>query len=166
MRIALLLLALSLLAAAPAQGAAPSGGPLRLWSVSAIEQGRGRVEVQSGAQADGALDRTVDIGRVAFNLRGTASWDRAYGQVFSTATGRTYGVEATAPVSRPARGTATHLDEYQAYVKTADKASLKITLSQSELLTVDGNSSVAHCTPGLACRPIRTIVRFHARAYA
>src|SRR5262249_39013918 len=102
---------------------------------------------------------------------GTVSFDRAYGNVFSTATGRTYGVEATAPArdfSRPgsARGTATHLDEYQAYVKTANTASLKITLSQSELVTVDGNSSLAHCTPGLACRPIRTIVRFHARAYA
>src|ERR1700750_3147966 len=99
MRIALLPLALPLLTAAPAPAATPSGGPLRVWSVSTIEQGPGRVELQSGAQTDGALDRTVDVGRVAFNLRGTASWDRAYGEVFSTATGRTYGVEATAPVS-------------------------------------------------------------------
>ena len=157
--------------ASAAGAASPSGSPLRIWSVSEILQGPGRVEVGGGTQADGALDQTVDTGTVAFNLRGTPSFDRASGHVSSNATGRTYGVDATAPSRdffRPqsARGTATHLDEYQAYVKTADKASLKITLSQAELVTVDSNSSIPHCTPGLECRPIRTIVRFHARAYA
>ncbi len=171
MRIALLLLAFALTTAAPAVAAEPSGGPLRLWSVSAIDQGPGRVEVDGGAQANGGLDRTVDIGRVAFNLRRTASFDHASGSVFSSATGRSYAVDATAPsrdFSRPqsARGTATHLDSYQAYVKTTDKASLRITLSQAELVTIDANSPLPHCTPGLACRPVRTIVRFHARAYA
>jgi uncharacterized delta-60 repeat protein len=161
----------ALAAFASTAGAAPSGSPLRIWSVSEILQGPGRVEVSSGAQTDGALDQTIDTGTVAFNLRGTPLFDRASGHVFSSATGHTYGVDATAPSRdffRPqsARGTATHLDEYQAYVKTADRASLKITLSQAELVTVDSNSSILHCTPGLACRPIRTIVRFHARAYA
>jgi len=157
--------------ASSAGAAAPSGFPLRNWSVSEILQGPGRVEVSSGAQTDGALDQTVDTGGVAFNLRGTRLFDHASGSVFSSATGQSYSVDATAPsrdFSRPqsARGTATHLDQYQAYVKTADKASLKITLSQAELVTIDANSLIPHCTPGLACRPIRTIVRFHARAYA
>jgi hypothetical protein len=170
-RIALLLLAFALTTAAPAAAAEPSGGPLRLWSVSAIDQGAGRVQVDGGAQADGALDQTVDLGRVAFNLHGTPLFDRASGRVFSSATGRSYSVEATAPTrdfSRPqsARGGATHLDEYQAYVKRSDSASLRITLSQAELVNIDGNSALAHCTAGLACRPVRSIVRFHARAYA
>ncbi|HJS93022.1 MAG TPA: Calx-beta domain-containing protein [Solirubrobacteraceae bacterium] len=164
----------ALVAFASTAGAAapsPNGSPLRNWSVSEILQGPGRVEVSGGTQANGALDQTVDTGAVAFNLRGTQLFDRASGSVFSSATGRSYGVEATAPsrdFTRPqsARGTATHLDEYQAYVKSADKASLKITLSQAELVTVDSNSLVPHCTPGLACRPVRTSVRFHARAYA
>jgi hypothetical protein len=54
--------------ASTAGAAAPTGVPLRNWSVSKILQGPGRVEVSSGAQTDGALDQTVDTGRVAFNL--------------------------------------------------------------------------------------------------
>lgn len=153
--------------------AAPSssGDPVRLWSVSQVQQGVGEVEVDHGAQAGGALKKVIDLGPVAFNFRGTDTFDRASGEVFSSADGKDYNVAAVAPLLNPShanspKGGLTHLDEYQAYVKTADKASLKITLSQAELVTIDGNSLIPHCTPGLACRPIRTVVRFHARAYS
>ena len=56
-----------LLLAAPA-AAAPDHDPVRLWSVSKVEQGAGEVPVQSGAQVGDRLFKTVRLGRVVFNL--------------------------------------------------------------------------------------------------
>ena len=49
--------------AAPASAApAPSGDPVRFWSVSKVEQGAGEVPVTSGAQLGGVLEKVVDLG--------------------------------------------------------------------------------------------------------
>ena len=78
-----------------------------------------------------------------------------------------------APAPNPMRigtpnGTVTHLDEYQAYTKRDGDASLRVTLSDLLLQTIDDNNSLAawECPSHGRCDPIRTVVRFHARAYA
>ena len=99
---------------------------MRFWSVSKVEHGTGEVPVQSGAQVGGKLQQSVDVGRVVFNLPLHAPYwyflprDRAFGSLFSNASGAQYSVMATAPAPNPMRigtpnGTVTHLDEYQAY---------------------------------------------------
>jgi hypothetical protein len=53
--------------------AAPAGadsGPLQIWSLSAVEQGVGKVPLAGDAQPSGALDRSVDLGRVALHPHG------------------------------------------------------------------------------------------------
>jgi uncharacterized delta-60 repeat protein len=173
MRIALTLVLASLLFA-PSALAAPSGAPVRLWSVSRVDQGGGEAAVQHGGQVGGTLRQVVDLGRVAFNFRGTPLFDRAEGDVFSSADGTHYSVGATAPLLNPLqpgtpKGGLAHLDEYQAYVKRASDASLKITVSGALAEAIDANARVdeSQCPPAVVrCRPIRTIVRFDARAYA
>ena len=81
---------------------------------------------------------------------------------------------AQAPIAQPGatsarpKGGIAHLDEYQAYVKRAGDASLRITLSDLLLQTVDDNNALAawECPRGDDCDPVRTVIRFHARAYA
>ena len=161
--------------AAPASGApAPSGDPVRFWSVSKVEQGAGEVPVTSGAQLGGVLEKVVDLGRIAFNFRGTPLFDHASGDVFSSADGAHYSVGATAPLLNPHRanspkGAVTHLDEYQAYVKRSGDASLRIAITGAVIEAIDANARVDEslCPPTVVrCWPIRSIVRFHARAYA
>lgn len=172
-------LATLLLLASPAAAAAPSGDPVRLWSVSRVVQGAGEVPAARGAQLGGKLQQSVDLGRVVFNLPLHAPYwdflprDRAFGSLFSSADGAQYSVLAQAPSPNPIRpgaqkGAISHLDEYQAYEKTASDASLRITLSDLLLQTVDTNARVLswECPPQGNCAAIRTIVRFHARAYA
>jgi uncharacterized delta-60 repeat protein len=67
------------------------------------------------------------------------------------------------------KGTVTHLDEYQAYVKQTGDASLRITLSDLRLDTIDSRADLGPCGSAFGfptCYPVRTVVRFHARAYA
>jgi uncharacterized delta-60 repeat protein len=167
-----------LMLAAPA-AAAPDPSPVRLWSVSKVEQGAGEVPVTSGAQVGGALQKAVGLGRVVFNLPLHAPYwywlprDRAFGALSSSADGAHYSVMAQAPPPNPlrvgaAKGAVTHLDEYQAYEKRTSDASLRITLSDLLLQTIDDNNALAawECPPEGNCEPVRTVVRFHARAYA
>ena len=164
---------------AAAAAAAPDTSPVRFWSVSKVVQGAGEVQVGSGAQVGGKLQQSVDVGRVVFNLPLHAPYwyflprDRAFGSLFSNANGVQYSVMAQAPTPNPLRlgapkGALTHLDEYQAYVKQASDASLRITLSDLLLQTIDDNAGLGawECPPQGGCEPIRTVVRFHARAYA
>lgn len=164
---------------AASRAAGPNTDPLRFWSVSKIVQGAGEVSVQSGAQLGGTLQQTAEVGRVAFNLPLEAPFwyflprDNAFGGVFSNKTGAQYSVLAQAPTPTPIgpgapKGAVTHLDEYQAYEKDSSNASLRITLSDLLLQTVDDNDKLGawECPPRVTCDPIRTIVRFHARAYA
>jgi uncharacterized delta-60 repeat protein len=161
--------------ARPVQPApAAAGDPVRFWSVSKIEQGAGEVEVDHGAQVGGVLNKVDDLGPVAFNFRGTPLFDRAEGDLFSSADGKHYAVGVAAPLRNPhaansAKGAVTHLDEYQAYEKRTGNASLRITISRLLLEAVDGNPDpdAVECSPTVVdCSPIRSIVRFHARAYA
>src|SRR5262249_41756209 len=99
--------------------------------------------------------------------------DGAFGALQSSADGTRYSVLATAPTPNPLHvgsttGTIAHLDEYQAYVKSTDDASLRVTISGVLLNAVDGNATPApwECPAAAACNPLRTVVRFHARAYA
>jgi len=159
--------------------AASQGDPARIWSVSEVQQGAGAVPVSNGAQLGGKLQRMAEIGPVAFNLPLHAPYwyflprDHAFGSVFSDADGSQYSVLAQAPTLNPFRarspkGAVTHLDEYQAYEKRDSDASLRITISDLLLQTIDDNdeSAAFECSPGVGCAPIRTVVRFHARAYA
>jgi hypothetical protein len=89
--------------------AAPSGDPVRIWSVSRIEQGAGAVPVSEGAQVGGKLEETAEVGRVMFNLPLHAPYwyflprDRAFGSLFSSPDGRQYSVMAQAPPPNPMR---------------------------------------------------------------
>src|SRR6478735_1055703 len=167
-----------LLLAAPA-AAAPAHAPVRFWKISRIDQGAGAVPVESGAQVGGKLQKTAELGRVVFNLPLHAPYwyflprDDAFGSLFSNDDGTQYSVLAQSPVPNPQRvgapkGGLTHLDEYQAYEKRDGDASLRITLSDLLLQTIDDNNSLAawECPPAGTCDPLRTVVRFHARAYA
>jgi uncharacterized delta-60 repeat protein len=161
-------------------GAATSGDPVRFWSLGKELVGTGDVPVSSGAQVGGELKQYVKVGRVVFNLPLHAPYwyflprDSAFGSVFSNADGAQYSVLAQAPTPNPLRlgapaGAVTHLDEYQAYQKQGDDASLRITLSDLLLQTVDDNNSrlgAWECPLGQKCDLTRTVVRFHARAYA
>ena len=156
--------------AGPAAATKPSGDPVRFWSVSKIEQAVGNVLVTRGAQAGGVLDKTVDLGPTSLHPRGLS--DRAVQEVNSSADGATYFVTATAPSldssnPRSPKGAVTHLDEYQAYEKRSGDASLRITISNVFLDAIDANGDLPRAVcPAKRCRPIRTVVRFHARAYA
>ncbi len=171
-------LGLSLVLAGSA-AAATDPSPVRFWSVSKVVQGTGEAPVTDGAQVGGTLRKTVGLGRVVFNLPLHAPYwyflprDEAFGSLFSSADGARYSVMAQAPPPNPVRvgavkGGVTHLDEYQAYEKRAGDASLRITISDALLQTVDTNSRLAawECPADGNCEPVRAVVRFHARAYA
>src|SRR5262249_57214791 len=103
--------------------AAANGDPARIWSVSAVQQGAGAVEVRDGAQLGGKLQEFAQIGPVAFNLPLHAPYwyflprDHAFGSVFSNADGSQYSVMAHAPTLNPhnapaPKGAITHLDQH------------------------------------------------------
>jgi hypothetical protein len=169
-RAALAALGALFLLVAPAV-AAPDPGPLRVWSVSKVEQGLGKVPVAGDTQVFGVLDKTFDLGGVSLHPRGTT--DRAREEVFSSADGARSFAAAVAPsldTSHPgsAKGGVAHLDEYQAYVKRADDASLRIAISSVFLHAIDANGALQppECPSALTCAPIRAIARFRVRAYA
>ena len=60
--------ALLLLAGPAVTAPGPNTSPVRLWSVSKVEQGAGELPVTNGTQVGGELLQTVDLGRVVFNL--------------------------------------------------------------------------------------------------
>lgn len=174
----------ALLLFASSATAAPSGAPVRFWRVDKVESGGGERFVTGGAQMGDVLHKVVDLGPTAFNF-GPSTADprprysspvdgRASGDVFSSADGARYSVAAQAPVLNPFRanspkGGVTHLDEYQAYEKRAGDASLKITITEALMEAVDANLALseAECPRrAVRCFPVRSIVRFHARAYA
>lgn len=170
----------ALLALAAPVAAAPNsaGDPVRFWSVTRIDRGAGEAPVGNGAQVGGKLQEMADVGPVAFNLPLVAPYwnflprDRAFGSVFSSSDGAQYSVLAQAPSPNPLRlgapiGAVTRLDEYQAYVKRARDASLRITVSGVLFQAVDASGVAAstQCVLQAVC-PLRMEVRFHARAYA
>jgi uncharacterized delta-60 repeat protein len=170
---------LLLLAGSSSAAPGPDTSPVRLWSVTKVVQGAGELPVANGGQVGGDLSERAATGRVVFNLPLHAPYwytlprDRAFGAVASSADGKHYSVLAIAPPPNPrrvgaAKGSIAHLDEYQAYVKQADDATLRITVSDLLLQTVDDNNSLAawECPSGASCEPVRTVIRFHARAYA
>lgn len=172
--------------ARPAQAgsaaAGPNTDPVRFWSVSKVEQGIGKVQVSNGSQQGGFLHKDVDLGLAAFSEEPALPADRATASVLSTASGAQYHVLAEAPSLNPfvrhsPKGGVTHLDEYQAYEKRSGDASLRITISQVILDAIDDNGVAADqngvsTLPGCPsvmldkCKPVRAVVRFHARAYA
>jgi uncharacterized delta-60 repeat protein len=183
-RVALILAVLTFSASPAVAAPAPSGAPVRFWSVSKVEQGAGDVEITGGAQFGDMLHKLVDIGPSVFNFGPSRLFPdprpynspvdgRASGEVFSSADGRHYSVAAQAPALNPFRvnspkGAVTHLDTYQAYQKRAGDASLKITLTDAFVEAVDSNleRDPLDCVRHGRCFPVRSIVRFHARAYA
>src|SRR5262249_5814348 len=122
----------------------------------------------------------ADVGRVVFNLPLHAPYwyflprDRAFGAVSSSADGRHYSVLTQAPSPNPVqvgapKGSIAHLDEYQTYVKQSADASLRVTISDLLLQTVDDNNrpfGAWECPSSGSCEPVRTVVHIHVRAYA
>jgi uncharacterized delta-60 repeat protein len=173
MRRELALAAGLLLALAAPAAAKPQGEPVRFWSISNVRQGVGEQEVTGGAQIGGALRKTVRLGVAAFNFPDSPVPDRAVGLVTSSADGRHYSVQAQAPVLNPfearsPKGGAARLHELHAFEKTSGDASLKITITQAIVEAIDDNHALGadECPVPGQCRPIRAVVRFHARAYA
>ncbi|HUO74399.1 MAG TPA: DUF4395 family protein [Solirubrobacteraceae bacterium] len=156
--------------ASPAAAALTRVGPVvQSWSVSKIEQGVGKKLVGHDKPAAGDV---FDLGPAAFNF-GLAreAPDRAMGLASPEAGGH---VVAQAPVLDPftprsAKGGAAHLDVRQTYEKDLRAgASLEIRIRAIRLETVDANGlpTPTEC-PDLSvavCSPIRTVVRYHARA--
>jgi uncharacterized delta-60 repeat protein len=162
--------ALLLLVGRAAAAPTPDPGPLRSWSLSKIEQGLGKVSVASDTQVFGVLDEAVDLGGVSLHPHGTT--DRAREEVFSSPDGARSSAAAVAPsldTSRPgaAKGGVAHLDEFQAYVKRANDASLRIAISSVFLHAIDANGALQppECPDTVSCTPIRAVARFRARAY-
>jgi hypothetical protein len=112
----------ALLAFASPAAALGDSSPVRLWSISRIDQGAGAVQVAHRGQVGDKLRQTADVGRVVFNLPLHAPYwyflprDRAFGALDSSADGGRYSVLAQSPTPNPIRvgapkGTITHLDE-------------------------------------------------------
>jgi uncharacterized delta-60 repeat protein len=176
-----LAIALSLAIAAPAL-AAPShnGEPVRLWYVHEVDKGTGEVPVSYGGQIGDRLQKEIQLrGRLGFNFQLHAPYweslprDEPFGALYSSADGVHYSVMAQAPLLNPvelggAEGGVSHLDEYQAYEKRAGDATVTIKLSDLLLQTIDDNNGLPAwvCANLTDCDPVRTVVRFHARAYA
>jgi len=145
-----------------------SADPLRIWSLSRIEQGLGKVPVAGDTQVFGDLSRFADLGGVSLHPRGQD--DRAQQHVFSSADGAHSFTFAEAPslgAIRPgaAKGGDARLDSYQAYVKRADNASLRISIRRVLLDAIDSNNGAKDCFDDATCAPLRAIARFRARAY-
>ena len=174
------LCALLLLAAPAAASPEPDTSPVRLWSVSKVEQGAGEVPVSDGAQVGGKLQETVDLGRVVFNLPLHAPYwyflprDRAFGSLFSSADGAQYSVLAQAPPPNPLRrgraeghghapGRVPGLREAGGRRLAADHA---LGPAAADDRRQQPASAAWECPPTGDCDPVRTVVRFHARAYA
>ena len=119
------------------------------------------------------LKKRFDFGSAAFSFPESDPRGVASGSIFSTASGKSYGVLAQAPSANPSQPGATsgggaHLDQFQAYEKRSDKASLRMTITKAVVDAIDANHALlpSECPSGFDCKPIRGVIRFKARAYA
>jgi hypothetical protein len=71
--------------------------PVRFWSFSGVNQGAGKVKLASGAQRGGLLQKRRTFGVAAFGFPESRPPEKATGRLFSTASGKSYGVFAEAP---------------------------------------------------------------------
>ncbi|HEX5899767.1 MAG TPA: Calx-beta domain-containing protein, partial [Solirubrobacteraceae bacterium] len=166
-------LAALLVCAGVASAQAQDNRPIRLWSFSELQQPAGNVRVAGASQVGGMRKKRFDFGSAAFNFPESDPRGVATGSIFSTASGKTYGVLAQAPSANPFQpgspnGGGAHLDQLQAYEKRSDKASLRITITKAVIDAIDANHALlpSECPSHLDCKPIRGVVRFKARAYA
>jgi uncharacterized delta-60 repeat protein len=166
-------LAALLVCAGVASAQGQDNRPIRLWSFTELQQPAGNVKVAGASQVGGILRKRFDFGSAAFNFPESDPRGVASGSIFSTASGKSYGVLAQAPSANPSQPRATngggaHLDQFQAYEKRSDKASLRITITKAVVDAIDANHGLlpSECPSGFDCNPIRGVVRFKARAYA
>jgi uncharacterized delta-60 repeat protein len=165
------LLAFAWSAAAAAAAGPVDTRPVRSWSVLKVKH-NALVQVAGATQRGGLLDKTVDVGPAAFILEPILSPAQAIASVFSTADGQDYHVLAQAPVRdlfnpTSAKGSVTHLSQFQTYRKRSGEASLSVTISRIALHAVDDNGleSTLDCDSPGGCLPIEARVLFHLRAY-
>ena len=166
-------LAVLLVCAGVASARGQDDRPIRFWSFSELRQPAGNAKVAGDSGVGGVLNEHHEFGSAAFNFPESKPHGVATGSIFSTASGKSYGVLAQAPSANPfqpgsTNGSGAHLDQFQAYEKRSDKASLRLTISKAVIDAIDANHALlpSECPPGRDCRPIRGVVRFHARAYA
>jgi uncharacterized delta-60 repeat protein len=166
-------LALLLACAGVASARSQDDRPIRFWSFSELRQPAGNVKVAGDSEVGGVLNERFDFGSAAFNFPESKPRGVATGSIFSTASGKTFAVLAQAPSANPFQpgspnGSGSHLDQFQAYEKRSDKASLRLTISKALIDAIDANHALlpSECPTGFDCRPIRGVVRFQARAYA
>ncbi len=177
-----LLGALAVLAATVVSSASAAGNsaqadnrPVRFWSFHEVQEGVGDVELASESGVGGRLEESVVFGPAAFNFPESHRNDTlARGRAFSSADGKRFDVLAQAPTVSVGRrgspkGGSSHLEQFQAFEKRSDFASLRITISQAIVDAIDANGPKllrTECPATFDCRPIRGLVRFQARAYA
>ena len=158
-------------------GAASAQGldtrPIRFWSFTEHQQRVGQVQVAGDSQVGDRLRERFDFGPAIFDFPESKPRGRARGFINSTASGKSYDVLAQAPATAPGQagspdGGGAHLDQFQAYEKESDAASLQITITKAVLDAIDANHGLlpSECPPNLECNPIRAKVHFQARAYA
>jgi uncharacterized delta-60 repeat protein len=140
------------------------------WSVSAIKQGVGEALIAHGSFPRKApFEKKVDLGPTPFNFGFSPLPDRAADWVGDNT--EEYFAEAEAPSIAPERplvvkGGATHMVGYLAFEKSAPGGLLNFQLRNLVLNMADDEGplqpSECHAPP---CYPIRTIVRYHVRAW-
>ena len=167
-------LAAQLACAGVASAQSQDDRPVRFWSFTERQQRGGEVQVAGDSEVGGVLNERFKFGPAAFNFPESRPGDNAArGRIHSTASGKRFSVLAQAPLVNPSQagspnGGGSHLDQFQAYEKRSDKASMRISITKAVVDAIDANHGLlpSECPSGLDCKPIRGQVRFHARAYA
>ncbi|HEY7162378.1 MAG TPA: Calx-beta domain-containing protein, partial [Acidobacteriota bacterium] len=147
--------------------------PVRFWSFSEFAAKiTDPVQVAGDSQQGGKLNQTFDFGPVVFDVGRPDGIAR--GEIFSSASGKTFFVFAQAPTgnfheSGSVIGDTAVLDQYQSYEKKKDDATLQINISRIFLNLIDANGFVllpSECPPGVDCSLIEGSVTFEARVYS
>jgi hypothetical protein len=173
--------ALSLPAAASGQ---PSPNrdhrPLRIWSFSeSTAAGLGFRQLEKGTQLGGRLNEARDFGPALFDPRGPEGPPDglATGRVFSTASGRTFGISTQAPIGNvndPRSPIASRVDlhQWQSYEKVSPKSSLRFKITEAMLHAIDANGMrllPSECPSGKDARCLDVIegeLHFEASVYS
>jgi hypothetical protein len=116
---------------AAARSAQFDNRPVRFWSFHEVQQGVGDVELASDSGVGGRLHEKVVFGPAVFNFPESKPRNVATGDIFSTASGKRFGVLAQAPSGSniTQRGTpiggSSHLDQFLAYEKRSDACGVR-----------------------------------------
>ena len=154
--------------------------PLRIWSFSeSTAAGLGFRKLDGGTQLGGRVNRRHDFGPALFDPRGPDGPPDglATGRVFSTASGRSFGVSTQAPIGnvndpRSPVGNRVDLHQWQSYEKVNPKGSLRFKITEAILHAIDANGMrllPSECPSGKDARCLDVIegeLHFEASVYS